>query len=118
MKKEFKVEYTYNSRLDILNIEITDKYAHKKTIELTFGVFLDFDENLLQANLEIISASKVLGLKKEDLTNPCANVNITIGKDTVDVEAIFNIRNENESVKLKALNEFEFPNSQTSFALV
>ena len=43
--KEFEAEYTYDYNLDVVNVEIKDEYVHEKSIELDFGVFLDFDEN-------------------------------------------------------------------------
>jgi hypothetical protein len=116
--KEYEAEYTYNNDLDIVNIEIDDEYVHEQTIELEFGVFLDFDENYMPVNLEIISASKVIGIEKELLMNPDGKVTIIIGDEVIKVEAIFKFKNENETIKFKSLNEFGFPNSQTDFTLV
>lgn len=116
--KEFESSYTYDSDLDIIDIEIKDSYSHKETIELGFGVFLDFDVNLLPVNLEILSASQIVRGKKEELLNPDGNVNILIGKDTVEVEVQFKFSSGCESIQLTALNELGFPNSQTSFALI
>lgn len=115
--KEFVAEYTYDTNLDIVNIEVKKEYIHQKSIELEFGVFLDFDENYLPVNLEIISASKILDINKENLVNPDGNVTITIGKDIVNVEVVFKFKNEDESIKLTTLNDFGCPSSQTSFAL-
>ena len=63
--KEYEEEYTYNYDLDVVNIEIKEEYVHEKSIDLAFGVFLDFDENYLPVNLEIVSASKILNIKKD-----------------------------------------------------
>lgn len=115
--KELEAEYTYDFNLDIVNIEVKKKYIHKKSIELAFGVFLDFDEDYLPVNLEIISASKILNITKDSLINPDGNVTITVNKDVVNVEVIFKFKNENESVKLTTLNDLGCPNSETCFAL-
>lgn len=116
--KQYNAKYTYDYDLDIVNIEIDEEYTHKKTIDLSFGVFLDFDANYNPVNLEIISASKIIGVEKECLQNPDGNVNVIIGSDVVDVKVTFQFKNERESIKLSALNEFEIPNSQTCFAIV
>ena len=115
--KEFEAEYTYDFDLDVVNIEVKQEYVHKKSIDLAFGVFLDFDENNLPVNLEIVSASKIMGIKKECLIDPDGNVNIIIGDNVVDVEVIFKLKNNEESIKLSTLNDFGFPNSETCFAL-
>ena len=62
--KEYEAEYTYDYDIDVLNIEINRQYTHEKSVDLAFGVFLDFDEELLPVNLEIVSASKIIGMKK------------------------------------------------------
>lgn len=116
--KQFEANYVYDCELDIVNIEINEEYVHKKTIELEFGVFLDFDENYIPVNIEIISASKIIGVDKCCLKNPDGCVNIVIGSNVIDVELIFKFDEENESLQLNALNEFQIPNSETNFALV
>lgn len=116
--KKYEAEYTYDNTLDVVNIEIKKEYTHAKSIDLEFGVFLDFDENYLPVNLEIVSASKIIGVEKDSLLNPDGNVVIIIGNDIIEVEVTFKFKNESESIQLTALNDFGFPNSQTNFALV
>lgn len=116
--KKFEAEYTYDYELDVVNIEINKEYVHEKSIDLDFGVFLDFDENNLPVNLEIVSASKIIGIEKECLLNPDGNVTITVSDDLIDVEVTFKFENETETIQLTTLNGFGFPNSETSFALV
>jgi hypothetical protein len=116
--EEFDAEYTYDYHLDVVNIEVKKDYVHAKSIDLAFGVFLDFDDNCLPVNLEIVSASKILGIEKDCLKSPNGNVTIIIGDNIIDVKVKFEFKNEDESIQLNALNDFGFPNSQTSFALV
>ena len=116
--KQFEAKYSYDFDLDVVNIEINEKYNHEKTIELSFGIFLDFDENFLPVNLEILSASKIIEVEKECLINPDGNVNIIVGSDIVEVKVTFQFSHENQSIQLNALNELKFPNSKTTFALV
>ena len=103
----FKAEYIYDCDLDVVNIEVVKKYEHGRTIDLTFGIFLDFDKDLLPVNLEIITASKVIGVEKECLIDPDGEVTITINNTM-----------KNETLQLTVLNDFGFPTSETSFALV
>ncbi|WP_462316370.1 hypothetical protein [Methanobrevibacter sp.] len=116
--KEFEAEYTYDYNLDVANIEIKQDYTHGKTIDLAFGVFLDFDEKFLPVNLEIVSASKIVGIEKDCLVEPNGNVNIIIGNDLIKVEVTFEFENENECIQLTALNDYGFPISQTNFAII
>ena len=116
--EEYEAEYTYDYNLDVVNIEIKDDYVHKKTIELAFGVFLDFDEKFTPVNFEMICASKGIGVEKDCLINPDGNVSIIVGDDVIKVEVTFKFKNDCGFLKFNALNEFGFPNSESHFALV
>ncbi len=114
--KKYEAEYTYDYNLDLINIEIKDEYTHKKSLELSFGVFLDFDDNNLPVNLEMLSASKILNIEKDFLINPNGNVTITISKDIIEVGITFELIND--SLQFTTLNQYGFPNSQSSFAII
>lgn len=116
--KEFEAEYTYDYDIDVVNIEIKQDYNHEKSIDLAFGVFLDFDDNFLPVNLEIVSASKIIGVEKDCLINPNGNVNIIIGNELIEVEVTFKFNDDNECIQLTALNDFGFPTSQTTLAII
>lgn len=62
--KKYETKYSYDSELDIVNIEFKNEYKHKNSIELEFGVILDFDKNNIPVNLELISASKIVDIEK------------------------------------------------------
>lgn len=111
-----KAKYTYDYEMDVVNIEAVREYEHACTVDLTFGIFLDFDKNLLPANLEIITASEVVGVEKESLISPEVEVSISVGDNVIEAEITFNFEEKNETLKLKALNE-GFPASKSSFAL-
>jgi len=116
--KKFEAEYTYDYDLDVVNIEVKQDYNHEKSIDLGFGIFLDFDENQLPVNLEIVSASKIMGINQECLVNPDGNVTITIKKDIIEVEIIFKLKKETESLQFTGLNQYSFPISESSFAII
>ena len=118
LTKRYEAEYTYDYDLDVVNIEIKQDYIHKKSIDLDVGVFLDFDDNCMPVNLEIVSASKIVDVEKDLLVNPDGDVVIVIDDNLIEVEVIFRFKNDEESIQITTLNDLGFPNSQTNFALV
>ena len=115
--KEIEAEYTYNYDLDVVNIEVKKDYTHKSSVELSFGVFLDFDVNDFPVNLEMVSASKVIGCEKDCLINTDGNVCIIISDDLIKVEAVFEFENK-KSIRFTTFNDLEIQNSETSLALI
>ena len=116
--KEYNAEYTYDSNLDVINIEVKQDIPHKETIELEFGVFLDFNQNDLPINIEIISASKIINVDKKSLCNPNGNVTVIVGSDLIEVKILFKFENGDELVNFKVLNDLPFSVSETNLALV
>ena len=51
--KEYDAEYTYDSNLDVINIEVKQDIPHKETIELEFGVLMDFNQMIFQLILKL-----------------------------------------------------------------
>lgn len=116
--KEIEAEYTYDYDLDVVNIEAKQTYTHKSSIDLAFGIFLDFDANNFPVNLEIVSASKVIGTKKDCLINPNGNVTININDDLIKVEVVFEFESDTESIQMTTFNDLEIPSSETCLALI
>lgn len=111
----FKAKYTYDFEQDVVNIEAVREYEHACTVDLTFGIFLDFDKDYLPADVEIITASEVIGVEKESLISPEVKVSISVG-DIIEAEITFKFEDKNKTLKLKALHE-GFPSSKSSFAI-
>lgn len=116
--KEYDAEYTYDSNLDVINIEVKQDIPHKETIELEFGVFMDFNQNDLPINLEIISASKLINADKKSLCNPNGNVTVIVGSDVIEVNVLFKFEDGDELVNFKVLNDLPFSVSETNLALI
>jgi len=108
----FKAKYTYDFEQDVVNIEAVREYEHACTVDLTFGIFLDFDKDYLPADVEIITASEVIGVEKESLISPEVKVSISVG-DIIEAEITLKFEDKNKTLKLKALNE-GFPSSKSS----
>lgn len=116
--KEYDAEYTYDSNLDVINIEVKQDIPHKETIELEFGVFMDFNQNDLPINLEIISASKLINADKKSLCNPNGNVTVIVGSEVIEVNVLFKFEDGDELVNFKVLNDLPFSVSETNLALI
>ena len=118
VKLMLKANYTYDSRLDVVNIEIKQDYQYEVSVELQAGVFLHFDTDYFPVGLEIIDASKKIGVSKEFLANPSGNVKIIISKDSINVEVTFRNNDVNGLLKLDTFAEPFLPDIETNFALV
>ena len=116
--KELVADYSYDSRLDVVNIEIKQDYQYEVSVDLETGVFLHFDTDYFPVGLEIIDASKKIGVSKEFLANPSGNVKIIISKDSINVEVTFQNNEVNGLLKLDTFGEPFFPDIETNFALV
>jgi hypothetical protein len=118
--KQVDAEYSYDYDLDIVNVEFKQDYVYRESIDFDVGVFLDFDINDCPVNLEILSASKRLGIERDCLTNPIGNVNISIFADVIKLDVKFEISGRehvlhyvdrhNENLKIN--------NLETEFAIV
>lgn len=92
MNQNLLMKYEYFDSIDLINIEFEEEYDYRDTIELEYGVNLDFDKKHLPVNLEIDSASKYLDIDKEFLKKPRVRVEINIDRN-IEVEIIFIFKN-------------------------
>ncbi len=116
--KELEADYSYDSRLDVVNIEIKQDYQYEVSVDLQAGVYLHFDTDYFPVGLEIIDASKKIGVSKEFLADPSGNVKIIISKDSINVEVTFQNNEVNGLLKLDTFGEPFLPDLETNFALV
>ena len=118
--EQYDAEYNYNNELDIVNIKVKKEYDYKESVDFNTGVFLDFDKNNLPVNLEIISASKRINVRKEFLKNPDGNVTISISSDIIKLDVYF--INDDEEHVLHYVNRhaenLKINDLETKFALV
>lgn len=115
-----KYSYSYDFDLDIVNVQVKLEYVYRESIDLDVGVFLDFDENDFPVNLEILSASKRLGIEKELLINPDDNVKIIISSDLIELDVNFLINDKNYTLRYsdRHCENLKIADTKTSFALV
>lgn len=87
MKSTLNYEYDYE--YDLVDIVIDKSHKYEKSIEITKGCILDLDENGFPSTLEIISASKILGIHKWDLISPDIGLSIKINEELICIEMKF-----------------------------
>lgn len=118
--KIFQIDKTYDYKYDLLDISVNNDYKSETTIELDHGVYLDFDEKGVPVALEIISASKVIGIDKKDLSKADIEMFISVSKDLVEVSVKFSypIHNKLSDVSMlkKVVNEYNLPIMKTTAA--
>ena len=118
--KHVDAEYSYDYDLDIVNIKVKQDYIYNESIDFDVGVFLDFDENNCPVNLEILSASKRLGIEKEFLISPNGNVSIVINSDLITLDVYFKNGSEEHVLHYvdKHVENLKIKDLETNFALV
>ena len=118
--KQLDVEYTYDYDLDIVNIKVKQDYKYNESIDFDTGVFLDFDDNNFPVNLEMLSASKRLGVEKEFLIAPNGNVNISINSDLIKLDIYFKKGSEEHVLHYSDshIENLKINDLETEFAIV
>lgn len=117
--EQLDAEYTYDFGLDIVNIQVKQEYVYRESVDLDVGVFLDW-WNDFSVNLEVLSASKRLNVKKELLINPGGDVKIVVSSDVIELDVNFLIHNKNYILHFtdKHRENLKIADTETSFALV
>ena len=117
---EIETTYKYDYDLDIVNVTVKQDYDYQKSIDLDTGVFLDFDKKNFPANLEILSASKRLNIKKDLLIKPNGAVKIIIIDDLIKLDVCFEINGEKQILNYTNKHEekLKINNIEATFAIV
>lgn len=104
--KRFTMEQDYDYRGDSLLLYVDEEYTHKKSIRLTPDVILDFDDNDVPVALELLNASKILGVKKSALTRPIGlNMHICVGEEVIKLEAEIFVSIHEKQIQLPLVEE-------------
>ena len=72
-KIDFKMTASYDYKYDILDLIIDENYEYQRSLELEYGVILDFDTQNRPVSLEMLDASKKLNLNKNEYLNDTQN---------------------------------------------
>ena len=84
---------------------------------MEFGIYLDFSQNNVPFNLEMLWISKYIGVDKKYFSNLKGNVTVIVG-EVINVVVTFEFENDTKILLFKALNDFSIPICETNLALV
>jgi uncharacterized protein YuzE len=120
MVKKHDIEYYYDYKEDIFDISIAEDYVYDSTIKLDEGVFLDFDKNNIPIALEILGASKVTKIDKENLKMADVQVIYVVTPEKINVEITFSYPIHNKPIDIliekNIANEYNLPTNRTILA--
>lgn len=115
-----KLDYIYDYEYDLIDINIDESVKYKRSIEITNGIILDLDENEFPASLEIISASKILGIDKQYLVSPDIDMAIIISDELICIEMKFiyfvSTQEQDACFKQNLANNYGIPSMETIFS--
>lgn len=87
-----EVVYRYDYPSDNLGIKVTHNFEYDETVEMDEGILLDFDVDNVPVSLEMLDASKRLGLDSESLKNiVCLEVNILVDEKSISLNAVIGV---------------------------
>lgn len=120
MIKEYDIDYKYDDKYDIFDIDIKEDYNYDSTIKLDEGVFLDVDDNNIPVALEILDASKVTNIDKKNLTKSDVEIIYLVTSESIHVEIKFSYplhsKAIDKSIEKNIANEYNLPTMKTILA--
>ena len=115
-----KLDYVYDFDYDLMDITIDDSFKYKKSIEIANGIILDLDEHDFPAAIEIISASKILGIDKQNLKSPNIDLSIIISDELICIQIKFTYlvfeQEQDVCFKQNLANNYGIPAMETIFS--
>lgn len=101
--KSVKFSYIYDFAFDLVDFSCEREFKFKRSVKLGEGMFLDFDENDLPVSLELIGASKILGVHRKHLNNPKFKVQVAISENSIktEISVQYSIHQEQFEVKVE-----------------
>ena len=116
----FAMDQDYDYQNDSLFLYIEDEHEYKESIELGNNIILDFDKYYVPVALEILDASKILGIEKFILKKGFKlQMQIRINADSISIQATFKVFKHqkliNTPVNATIPNNMNIPDMQSSF---
>lgn len=122
LMESFKLDYIYDYEYDLVDLTIKNDFKYLKSIEMCKGIILDFDENYCPVAIEMISASKILGIDKQFLVSPDIDMLIDVSDDSIKIEIKFtflvNKIERDISFKQNIANIYGIPSIETLLSTV
>ena len=117
-----KLDYIYDYENDLIDITIDESDKYLKSIDIADGIILDLDEKGFPVSLEIISASKILGIDKQYLISPNIDLAIVISDELICIKIKFTYfeykREQDVCFKGNLANNYGVPAMETIFSNV
>ena len=111
--ESFKFSYTYDFAFDLVDLSCDGEFAYKQSVKLDEGIYLDFDGENRPVALELIGASKILGIHRRHLVEPDFKLYIkitdTLIKTEINVGYLIKRRRHELSIKNQASNHYSIP---------
>lgn len=111
--ESFKFSYTYDLAFDLVDLSCDGEFTYKQSVKLDEGIYLDFDGDNKPVALELIGASKILGIHRRHLVEPDFKVSVKITdnliKTEINVAYLIKRRKHNLSIKNQVSNHYSFP---------
>jgi len=112
----------YDYLNDSLFLYVKHEHDYKASMELGNNIILDFDTEYVPVALEILDASKVLGIDKFALKRDFGlDMQIGINQDSITISATFKVFKHqkliNAPVNATIPNNMNLPDMQSSFAV-
>jgi len=118
----FELKYSYDYEHDLIYMVIKKKFNYRESIDLDYGIILDFDENYIPVAFEIFSPSKRFNVDKKYLIDPEIEVYISANNDLIRTEIKFTFTNHSKtevvSIKNKIANNYNTPKMETVLAKI
>lgn len=115
-----KLDYAYDYDYDLIDITIDESFNYGKSIEISNGIILDLDEHGFPAAMEIISASRILGIDKQNLISPNIFMSIMISDELICIQIKFTyfVSQQEQDVcfKQNLANNYGIPSMETIFS--
>jgi uncharacterized protein YuzE len=90
--KPFIMDKDYDYQNDSLFLYVSHDHEYKESIELGANITLDFDKHYVPIALEILDASKVLGIEKFIFNKGFKlNMEIGINEVSISIKALFKV---------------------------
>ena len=115
-----KLDYVYDGEYDVRDITIDESSKYGKSIDITDGIVFDLDKNGFPAALEIISASRILGIDKQNLRSSNIDLSIMISDELICIGLKFTyfvFKHEKDvCFKQNFANNYGIPAMETIFS--
>ena len=104
--RELKFKKIYDLALDLMNIFTESDFVYSKTVEVEYGLYIDFDENGCPIAIELINFSKRFKVVRQFLLDAKVTGLIEVNIDLIKIKLNIRINKEFRTVESEISNDF------------